>query len=191
MSSSRGDGIGISPDLCCHPSHPYFCTDLLSQPKNSLLPHRVLCFLTESNCGLEPSSWLTPLPKGRSCLLCVWRIFEGRRGSILQLLLSFPSGQFHSQRRQFLRIAVKELETVLTDEPGLLGPKARESEEGKHDLAFLSFCISKFYCSVCVCGSLESWSTVKLVVSLFWALSYSIICYSYLHTCLILYLSVC
>ncbi|KAB0397271.1 hypothetical protein E2I00_005324 [Balaenoptera physalus] len=36
------------------------------------------------------------------------------------------SGQFHSQRRQFLRMAVKELETVLTDEPGLLGPKARE-----------------------------------------------------------------
>ncbi|XP_029809809.1 nck-associated protein 1-like isoform X2 [Suricata suricatta] len=34
------------------------------------------------------------------------------------------SGQFHCQRRQFLRIAVKELETVLTDEPGLLGPKA-------------------------------------------------------------------
>uniref|UniRef100_H0VD15 NCK associated protein 1 like n=1 Tax=Cavia porcellus TaxID=10141 RepID=H0VD15_CAVPO len=34
------------------------------------------------------------------------------------------SGQFHSQRRQFLRVAVKELETVLTDEPGLLGPKA-------------------------------------------------------------------
>ncbi|XP_060162433.1 nck-associated protein 1-like isoform X5 [Globicephala melas] len=34
------------------------------------------------------------------------------------------SGQFHSQRRQFLRMAVKELETVLTDEPGLLGPKA-------------------------------------------------------------------
>ncbi|XP_027713854.1 nck-associated protein 1-like [Vombatus ursinus] len=34
------------------------------------------------------------------------------------------SGQFHCQRRQFLRIAVKELETVLMDEPGLLGPKA-------------------------------------------------------------------
>ncbi|KAG8518303.1 Nck-associated protein 1-like, partial [Galemys pyrenaicus] len=30
------------------------------------------------------------------------------------------SGQFHCQRRQFLRIAVKELETVLADEPGLL-----------------------------------------------------------------------
>lgn len=40
---------------------------------------------------------------------------------------------------------MKELETVLTDEPGLLGPKAREREEGKHDLAFLSFCISKFF----------------------------------------------
>ncbi|KAK7809723.1 hypothetical protein U0070_010519 [Myodes glareolus] len=34
------------------------------------------------------------------------------------------SGQFHCQRRQFLRVAVKELETVLNDEPGLLGPKA-------------------------------------------------------------------
>uniref|UniRef100_A0A671DXV3 NCK associated protein 1 like n=1 Tax=Rhinolophus ferrumequinum TaxID=59479 RepID=A0A671DXV3_RHIFE len=34
------------------------------------------------------------------------------------------SGQFHCQRREFLRIAVKELVTVLTDEPGLLGPKA-------------------------------------------------------------------
>lgn len=40
---------------------------------------------------------------------------------------------------------MKELETVLTDEPGLLGPKAREREEGKHDLASLSFCISKFF----------------------------------------------
>ncbi|XP_012305800.1 nck-associated protein 1-like isoform X4 [Aotus nancymaae] len=34
------------------------------------------------------------------------------------------SGQFHCQRRQFLRMAVKELESVLADEPGLLGPKA-------------------------------------------------------------------
>ena len=85
------------------------------------------------------------------------------------------------------------METVLTDEPGLLGPKAREREEGKHDLAFLSFCISKFFVLfVCVYGgSLESsWSTLKLVVSLFWALSYRIICYSYLCTCLTLYLSV-
>ncbi|KAB1269668.1 Nck-associated protein 1-like [Camelus dromedarius] len=41
------------------------------------------------------------------------------------------SGQFHSQRRQFLRVAVKELESVLTDEPGLLGPKARERNAGR------------------------------------------------------------
>ncbi|XP_049739314.1 nck-associated protein 1-like isoform X1 [Elephas maximus indicus] len=34
------------------------------------------------------------------------------------------SGQLHCQRRQFLRMAVKELGSVLTDEPGLLGPKA-------------------------------------------------------------------
>ncbi|XP_073863163.1 nck-associated protein 1-like isoform X4 [Macaca fascicularis] len=40
------------------------------------------------------------------------------------LFSSLKGGQFHCQRRQFLRIAVKELETVLADEPGLLGPKA-------------------------------------------------------------------
>lgn len=91
----RGDGIGISPDLCCHPSHPYFYTDSLSQTQNLLLPHRVLCFLTESNCGLELSSWLTPLPKGRSLLLCVWRIFEGRERQY-SLASAFLSGQFHS-----------------------------------------------------------------------------------------------
>ncbi|XP_063808272.1 nck-associated protein 1-like [Pseudophryne corroboree] len=34
------------------------------------------------------------------------------------------SGQFHRARRAFLRGAVKELETILSDEPGLLGPKA-------------------------------------------------------------------
>ncbi|KAM5181185.1 nck-associated protein 1-like [Mantella aurantiaca] len=33
-------------------------------------------------------------------------------------------GQFHRARRAFLRSAVKELETILSDEPGLLGPKA-------------------------------------------------------------------
>lgn len=52
-------------------------------------------------------------------------------------------------------MAVKELETVLTDEPGLLGPKARERNGGGgrwpmikalcggSDLSFLSFCISE------------------------------------------------
>ncbi|XP_068123381.1 nck-associated protein 1-like isoform X2 [Hyperolius riggenbachi] len=34
------------------------------------------------------------------------------------------SGQFHRGRRAFLRSAVKELEAILADQPGLLGPKA-------------------------------------------------------------------
>ncbi|KAG8452631.1 hypothetical protein GDO86_004425 [Hymenochirus boettgeri] len=34
------------------------------------------------------------------------------------------SGQFHRARRAFLRSSVKELEAILSDEPGLLGPKA-------------------------------------------------------------------
>ncbi|XP_018424176.1 PREDICTED: nck-associated protein 1-like [Nanorana parkeri] len=34
------------------------------------------------------------------------------------------SGQFHRGRRAFLRSAVKELEIILADQPGLLGPKA-------------------------------------------------------------------
>ncbi|KAM4700529.1 nck-associated protein 1-like [Discoglossus pictus] len=34
------------------------------------------------------------------------------------------SGQFHRARRSFLRGAVKELEAILSDEPGLVGPKA-------------------------------------------------------------------
>ena len=55
-------------------------------------------------------------------------------------------------------MAVKELETVLADEPGLLGPKARDRNVGQgmvaddkslsgrgHDLAFRSFCISEAF----------------------------------------------
>ncbi|CAJ0960782.1 unnamed protein product [Ranitomeya imitator] len=34
------------------------------------------------------------------------------------------SGQFHRARRMFLRVTVKELQMILADEPGLLGPKA-------------------------------------------------------------------
>ncbi|CAO2600570.1 Nck-associated protein 1-like [Lemmus lemmus] len=49
---------------------------------------------------------------------------EGEKDNIPYFPLSSLSGQFHCQRRQFLRVAVKELETVLNDEPGLLGPKA-------------------------------------------------------------------
>jgi hypothetical protein len=39
----------------------------------------------------------------------------------------FPySGSMHRERRKFLRSALKELATVLSDQPGLLGPKVTE-----------------------------------------------------------------
>ncbi|XP_054520179.1 nck-associated protein 1-like isoform X2 [Pan troglodytes] len=65
------------------------------------------------------------------------------------------SGQFHCQRRQFLRMAVKELETVLADEPGLLGPKARGRNVGRGMMAsdkrlcsyvaLMRFCLSESF----------------------------------------------
>lgn len=36
---------------------------------------------------------------------------------------SLHSGQLHRNRRAFLRGAVRELEALLADQPGLLGPK--------------------------------------------------------------------
>jgi NCK-associated protein 1 len=36
----------------------------------------------------------------------------------------FQSGHIHRERRKFLRTALKELGLILTDQPGLLGPKA-------------------------------------------------------------------
>lgn len=39
----------------------------------------------------------------------------------------FPySGSMHRERRKFLRSALKELATVLSDQPGLLGPKVTD-----------------------------------------------------------------
>lgn len=35
------------------------------------------------------------------------------------------SGKVHMDRRMFLRTALRELELILTDQPGLLGPKVR------------------------------------------------------------------
>lgn len=37
--------------------------------------------------------------------------------------LTFCRGSMHRERRKFLRSALKELATVLADQPGLLGPK--------------------------------------------------------------------
>lgn len=39
------------------------------------------------------------------------------------ILLVFPSGAMHRERRQFLRGALAELVKLMEDEPGLLGPK--------------------------------------------------------------------
>lgn len=44
------------------------------------------------------------------------------------LLFFHTSGAIHRERRHFLRGALKELFTVLEDEPGLLGPKVKEPE---------------------------------------------------------------
>lgn len=100
-------------------------TDLWAHPRNFLQPHRCLYFLSLSLALSLPPAWhifpsaaLFCTTSGGTC--------EGGKDNILYFTFSFLSGQFHCQRRQFLRTAVKELETVLNDEPGLLGPKARE-----------------------------------------------------------------
>ena len=38
------------------------------------------------------------------------------------------SPKVHTDRRMFLRTALRELELVLTDQPGLLGPKVSEHD---------------------------------------------------------------
>ena len=40
-----------------------------------------------------------------------------------QIFLSFSSGPFHRDRRRYLRTALMELNQLLSDSPGLLGPK--------------------------------------------------------------------
>lgn len=75
-----------------------------------------MCFLTKSNCNIEHTS--------------AFREFLRVGEAMFSDPLLLSSGQFHCQRRQFLRMAVKELETVLTDEPGLLGPKVRKRNVG-------------------------------------------------------------
>ena len=39
---------------------------------------------------------------------------------------NFFRGKVHMDRRMFLRTALRELELVLTDQPGLLGPKVKK-----------------------------------------------------------------
>ena len=51
------------------------------------------------------SSCVPPMQEGLNCVFVFWR------------------GSMHRERRKFLRSALKELATVLADQPGLLGPK--------------------------------------------------------------------
>lgn len=51
-------------------------------------------------------------------------------------------------RRMFLRTALRELELVLTDQPGLLGPKVRFIFK---DLGILSVFLSLFFYRHCLC----------------------------------------
>ena len=44
---------------------------------------------------------------------------------ILKLRFFLYRGKVHMDRRMFLRTALRELELILTDQPGLLGPKVR------------------------------------------------------------------
>ncbi|KAG9491698.1 hypothetical protein GDO78_000286 [Eleutherodactylus coqui] len=67
----------------------------------------------------------------RDDVLLIHRVTEEFFGSIkgyamnnMQTTGYKLNGQFHRARRMFLRGTVKELETILADEPGLLGPKA-------------------------------------------------------------------
>ena len=41
------------------------------------------------------------------------------------------SPHVHRERRKFLRSALKELCLILTDQPGLLGPKVRRFKQGE------------------------------------------------------------
>ena len=47
-----------------------------------------------------------------------------RLESMFSRLHMFSSPHIHREKRKFLRTALKELATVFTDQPGLLGPKA-------------------------------------------------------------------
>ena len=42
----------------------------------------------------------------------------------LRLFIVLPSASFHRERRRYLRMAIEELNEILGDQPGLLGPKA-------------------------------------------------------------------
>uniref|UniRef100_A0A8C9RSV4 Nck-associated protein 1 n=1 Tax=Scleropages formosus TaxID=113540 RepID=A0A8C9RSV4_SCLFO len=89
--------------------------------------------LSHTALNSEPAAlslWKLALQSG-SCL-CLFRdeVFHTHKACEDLLVglrgceLSLHSGSMHRERRRFLRSALKELATVLSDQPGLLGPKA-------------------------------------------------------------------
>uniref|UniRef100_A0A667Y6Y8 Nck-associated protein 1 n=1 Tax=Myripristis murdjan TaxID=586833 RepID=A0A667Y6Y8_9TELE len=94
----------------------------------------ILCHAVLNSDAAALSLWKLAL-QSSSCL-CLFRdeVFHIHKGSCkfvwfdipqaVLMLCFFLSGSMHRERRKFLRSALKELATVLADQPGLLGPKA-------------------------------------------------------------------
>uniref|UniRef100_A0A671S9S8 Nck-associated protein 1 n=1 Tax=Sinocyclocheilus anshuiensis TaxID=1608454 RepID=A0A671S9S8_9TELE len=88
----------------------------------------ILCHAALSSDPAALSLWKLAL-QSSSCL-CLFRdeVFHIHK-SAEDLFVNIPYndvdvGSMHRERRKFLRSALKELATVLADQPGLLGPKA-------------------------------------------------------------------
>uniref|UniRef100_A0A8C0IRF5 NCK associated protein 1 like n=1 Tax=Chelonoidis abingdonii TaxID=106734 RepID=A0A8C0IRF5_CHEAB len=73
--------------------------------------------------GLQGSLYISLI---RDDALQIHKVTEEFFGSLKGAITCPPlhSGQLHRNRRAFLRNAVRELEALLSDQPGLLGPKA-------------------------------------------------------------------
>lgn len=79
-----------------------------------------MTFVNARNLLCHMRKWPLAISKDNTLLLllylCTMYLFV--------LFIISPRGSMHRERRKFLRSALKELATVLADQPGLLGPKA-------------------------------------------------------------------
>uniref|UniRef100_A0A8C5A0C9 Nck-associated protein 1 n=1 Tax=Gadus morhua TaxID=8049 RepID=A0A8C5A0C9_GADMO len=83
----------------------------------------ILCHAVLSTDAAALSLWKLALQS--STCLCLFRdeVFHIHK-ACEDLFVNIRGGSMHRERRKFLRSALKELATVLADQPGLLGPKA-------------------------------------------------------------------
>lgn len=58
-------------------------------------------------------------------VVIIYNSYWCKRNINLSFVVYRPA--IHRERRKFLRSALKELALIFTDQPGLLGPKVRES----------------------------------------------------------------